>query len=462
MFRMSPELETLVNFILTTKYEDLPAEVAEETRYLIMDTIGIAIGGLTTDPGKMAVALAKRLGGPPEASIIGVSGKISCSNAVLANGQTINSLDYDAMAGGHTPSYVVPPALAMAEMTNASGKDLILACALGFEIASRMGGATSPARPSGPGTPVSQMPPRAGYASYNFGAAAGAAKIMKLEHDKLAHALSIAGHLCQVITWMRQGSVEPRPMTKYGMAGWQGTGAIQAVLLAEMGYQGDTTLFDAQEGGFAKFCGYSEWHPEKLTNELGTKWSYVGRRFKKYACCSVLFNCIDLFYSILEKNNLKAEDIDSVKAYGNYEFSRPLFTSRELNNNVDIQFGLHNVLALIANGVKTGPDWQDMNRVRDPKIVEFANKVQVLVHPEIEKRPTVFQVDVVAKGKQYSEFRERSIMANLAVTYPQIIEKYKNCTARILTDDKINRSIEVFNNLEKLDHVQKLMDLITN
>ena len=462
MFPVSPELEALVNFILNTRYEDIPADVAEETKYLILDTIGIAIGGLTTDPGKMAVALAKRLGGPPESSIIGVSGKISCSNAVLANGQTINSLDYDAMAGGHTPSYVVPPALAMAEMNNVSGKDLILACSLGFEIAARMGGATSPARPAGPGTPVSQMPPRAGYASYNFGAASGAAKIMKLDHDKMAHALAIAGHLCQVITWMRQGSVAPRPMTKYGMAGWQGTGAIQAVLLAQMGYQGDTTLFDAKEGGFAKFCGYSEWHPERITTDLGKKWSYTGKRFKKYGCCSVLFNCIDLFYDIIGKNKLSADDIQSVKAYGNYEFARPLFTSRELNNNVDVQFGLPVVLALAAHGIKTGPDWQDMNRVRDPKMVEFANKVEVLVHPEIEKRPTVFQVDVVANGKTYSESRERSIMANLNVSYDQILEKYQNCTVRILPEDKIKRSLEVLMNLEKLDQVQKLMELVTN
>ncbi len=74
-----------------------------------------------------------------------------------------------------------------------------------------MGKATSPARPAGPGVPVSQMPPRAGYASYNFGAAAGAAKMLKLDHDTLAHALGIAGHLCQVFTWMRQGSWLPGP-----------------------------------------------------------------------------------------------------------------------------------------------------------------------------------------------------------------------------------------------------------
>jgi len=461
MFRMSPELETLVNFIIDTKYEDIPSEVAEETKYLILDSIGISIGGITTDPGKMAIALAKRLGGPPESSIIGVSGKVSCSSAALANGQLINSLDYDAMSGGHTPSYVVPPALAMAEMTNASGKDLILACTLGFEIATRMGQATSPSRPSGPGTPKSQMPDRAGYASYNFGAAAGAAKILNLDHDKMAHALGIAGHLCQVITWMRHGSTAPRPMTKYGMAGWQNTGAIQAVLLAQMGYQGDTILFDAEEGGFAKFCGYPEWHPERLTNGLGKKWSYIGRRFKKYSCCSVLFNCIECFYDILKKNELRADDIESVTAYGNLEFQRPLFTDRELNNNVDVQFGLHNVLALIANGVKTGPDWQDMDKLRDPKIVEFANKVKVLVHPEIEKRPMIFQVDVVANGKTYSEFRERPIMEVLNMTYDQIIEKYKHCTARILTEEKINKSVNALVNLEKLDQVQKLMELVT-
>jgi 2-methylcitrate dehydratase PrpD len=461
MLKISPELELMVNFILNTKYEDIPADVIEETKFLIMDSIGVALGGITTDPGKMAIALAKRLGGPPESSIIGVNGKVSCSNAALANGQLINALDYDAMSGGHTPSYVVPPTLAMAEMSNVSGKELILACVLGFEIATRVGGATSPARPAGPGTPKELMPARSGYASYNFGAATGAAKILNLDHDKMAHALGIAGHLCQVITWMRQGSTVNRPMTKYGMAGWQDSGAIQAVLLAQMGYQGDTTLFDAEEGGFARFCGYAEWHPERITTGLGTKWSYIGKRFKKYACCSVLFNCIDCFYTILEKNNLKADEIEKVKAYGNLEFLRPLFSCRDLNNNVDIQFGLHNVLAMVANGVKTGPDWQDMHKARDPKIVEFANKVEVLVHPEIDKRPTVWQVDVIANGKTYTEFRERSIMENLNVTYDQIIEKYKHCAGRILTDDKIAKSADMLLNLEKLDEVQKLMALVT-
>jgi len=460
MARMSPELEVLVKFIINTKYEDIPADVLEETKYLIIDSIGVALGGITTDPGKIAIALAKKLGGPPESSIIGVNGKVSCSNAALANGQLINALDYDAMPGGHTPPYIIPPALAMAEMKNVTGKDLILACTLGFEIATRASNATH-SKQGRPGTPKELRPARVGYAAYNFGAVASASKIMGLDYNKTAHALGIGGHLCQVLTWMRQGSTAPRPMTKYGMPGWQNSGAIQAVLLAEMGYHGDITLFDAEEGGFAKFCGYSEWHPERLIDGLGETWSYIGRKFKKYACCSVLFPCIDCFYNILQMNNLKAEDIEKVKAYGNLEFERPLFTDRELNNNVDIQFGLHNVLALIANGIKTGPDWQDMHKARDPKVIEFAKKVEVLVHPDIKQKPTIWQVDVIANGKTYSESRDCTIIENLNLSYDKVIEKYKYCAGRILTEEKISKSIDMLVNLEKLDQVQKLMMEIT-
>jgi hypothetical protein len=150
-----------------------------------------------------------------------------------------------------------------------------------------------------------------------------------------------------------------------------------------------------------------------------------------------------------------------VRCYGNLEFERPLFADRELSNNVGIQFGLHNIIALIANGVKNGPDWQIMENARDPKVAEFSKKVDVLVHPDIAKKPTLWQVDVIANGKTYTASRERAIMENLNVSYAQVEEKYKHCVSRILTDDKMNRSLDCLKNLEKLDQVQKLMALIT-
>jgi 2-methylcitrate dehydratase PrpD len=86
----------------------------------------LAVGSLvTTDRGKMSIAMAKKMGGPPESSIIGVGDKVSNVSAAYVNGELINSTDYDTLIfpGGHIPPYVIPPTLAVAESKNVSGKD---------------------------------------------------------------------------------------------------------------------------------------------------------------------------------------------------------------------------------------------------------------------------------------------------------------------------------------------------
>jgi 2-methylcitrate dehydratase PrpD len=147
---MSNLTGALAKFAVETKFDDLPKQVIQETKMLVMDSVGCALAGVTADPGKMAIALAKRLGGTPESSIIGTGDKVSCTNAVLANGQLINTPDYDAlMPGGHAPAYIIPPVLAMAEVINASGQDLILAASLGFEISARVYGGLRTGSPTG-------------------------------------------------------------------------------------------------------------------------------------------------------------------------------------------------------------------------------------------------------------------------------------------------------------------------
>ena len=78
---MSNIMGELVKFILDTKYEDLPEPIVNTTKNLFMDSIGCALAGMTTDPGKMAIATARILGGPPECSIIGTGDKVSVTTA---------------------------------------------------------------------------------------------------------------------------------------------------------------------------------------------------------------------------------------------------------------------------------------------------------------------------------------------------------------------------------------------
>lgn len=459
MNKVSPELEELARFAVETQWKDLPANVVLGTKYLLMDSIGCALAGITTDPGKMIIALARRLGGLPESSIIGVGGKVSCTNAVLANGQLINAIDYEALSG-HTPPYIVPPPLAMAESTGASGKDLILATAIGLEISNRVGltlvsGMTGFAE-GGEGRV--KWADRMGYANCNFGAAAAAGRIMNLNQEKMLHAMGIAGHLCQVPTWVRYTFQDHRAMTKYGVPGWQNTGGVTAALLAEMGYMGDTTVFDAKEG-FWKFIGYAGWRPEKMLEGLGKNWNFFNKiLFKPYPCCRMFQTEIQIFLDILEKNKLRPEEIESVKIFGHPTLLEPAFTNRELNNIVDIQFGPAYTFAMAAHGIPKGVDWQDMEMVRSPRIFEFSKKVTYTVHLEFGQKQ-VSLVEVAARGKIFKEEAPFSSLHEL--TGEELEEKYKHNAAKILTKDKIEGSVRTFIDLEKVENVSELMSQVT-
>lgn len=71
--------QCLADFIVQTKYEDLPNTVVHEAKRVFLDSIGCALAGIATDKGRLSVELAKHLGGPPESSIIGTSERVSCA-----------------------------------------------------------------------------------------------------------------------------------------------------------------------------------------------------------------------------------------------------------------------------------------------------------------------------------------------------------------------------------------------
>jgi 2-methylcitrate dehydratase PrpD len=464
--------QELASFAVDAKYEDLPAAVVDETKYLLLDSMGCAFSSITTDRGKMSIALAKRLGGPPESSIIGIGDKVSCSTAAYANGELINSTDYDALPPGrHSPPYIIPPSLSIAESIGVTGKDLILALALGFEIAARFDGALR--KPGGgffgPEGKRFDWGEREGHAYTNFGSAAGAGRLLKLDRDKMTHALGIAGHLCQVLTHVRYTFGDQRPMTKYGVPGWQNTGAINAVLLAEMGYIGDTTIFDS-EHGFWRFCGYDYWDPDGITADLGKKWIFTSVTYKPYPCCRMIHGAIDCLYSIIDDNNLIPEEIESIKAYCHPTVEQPCFTNPAIENIVGAQFNPKYVLSVVAHRVRIGVEWQEVETMKDPKILKFMEKVTCVGHPEHGKQflkdPTISlnKVEVVARGKIFTEERKQvrgTSGTEFAMTREELVDKFRHNASRILTQQKIDSAVNSLLNLEKLANISELMKQLT-
>jgi 2-methylcitrate dehydratase PrpD len=453
----SPELEGLAKFACNTKYEDLPQKVVRDVKFFLMDSIGCGLAGVTTDPGKMFISLAKRLGGPPESSIIGVNGKVSCVNAVLANGQLINAIDYDSISG-HTPPYIVPPPLALAESVKANGKQLILAIAIGLEIVTRVSRALTKGSFMNTKQEKFTWSERSGYASHNFGAAASAGKIIELDNTQMLNAMGTAGHLSQVLTWIRYTFQEHRAMTKYCVPGWQNTGGVMAALLAKEGFIGDTTIFDAEQG-FWKFVGYETWNNEKILEGLGKEWAFFNKIiYKPYPSCRMFQTELDCFLKIINENHINPEEIESVLVLGHPTLEAPAFTNREVKSIVDVQFGPAYTFAMAAHRVPIGVEWQDLERVKSPEIKAFAEKITYRTYPEfLAKRMSI--VEVKARGKIFKEEKE---FVNLhELTEADLFTKFRHNASRILTDNKIEKAIKAMMELEKVKDVNEFTAYIT-
>ncbi|HEX2966652.1 MAG TPA: MmgE/PrpD family protein [Syntrophorhabdaceae bacterium] len=456
--------QQISEFIDETQYESLPPEVIHEAKRSLLDALGCAVAGITTDKGKIAISVSKRLGGPQESSILGVGDKLSCANAAMANGELINGLDYDGIP--HIHPFAIPPALAIAESMKLSGRDLILSAVIAQELARRFVMALS--NMSNKILSEGRTPDVFGNANETiFGATAGVAKLIGLKSDQMAHALGIAAYLCPLPVCRDWEETTPKSMIKYVSAGWICQTSVTSALLAAEGYTGNPTVFDG-EYGFARFYGAERWAPEMIVNGLGKDWQFMSMAYKFYPCCRFFHGQLDAFVNILEKNNLYADDIESVTTY-----ALPFVANQapyDVQTQVDVQFSLPFVLALAANRVKIGAAWQDWETIKDPKINAFMKKITMVVDPwavETKKKdPKSWpaRVEVKAKGKLYKEetlYPKGTNFTEFQATDEELIEKFRNNTSRLLPANNIERAVDCIFGIDTLRNVTELTSLLT-
>ena len=138
----------LAQFVAALSFADLPANVVQQAKRVLMDAVGCALAAYREDRRKADVvkALVAEFGAAPQATVIG-GGKSQPAVVALANGMLINAADNDdthKRALLHVASVVVPAALATTEARGGSGRDAIVALVAGYEVAARVGKAVMP------------------------------------------------------------------------------------------------------------------------------------------------------------------------------------------------------------------------------------------------------------------------------------------------------------------------------
>lgn len=461
---MTQVTDKVLRFVIDTTYEDLPPQVIHEAKRSLLDAIGAALAGAETEKGKMALRVAARLGGTSESSVLGTVMKTSCANAAFVNSEMMQAVDVDAVP--HIMPFVIPAVLAIGETVGASGSEVILATALGQELARRINSSMNvlEAKMSAEGKP----PDIFGNSNeHMLGAALAVGKLLRLDEEQLGNALGLAGYLCSLPVCRDWEDTMPKSIIKYAPAGWNCQAAVIAALLAQQGYSGSRDMLD-NEYGFHVFYGASVWLPEKITDGLGQTWEYPNTMYKIYPCCRFLQSSLDCLIKLQQQHHFRPDEIDSIKAYSLKFSAHP--DQYLVKTQIDAQYSFPYAAAAAVFGIKPGVDWQNMNTINDPQIQQFMRKVQFIptlrAGEEKSKDPRSWyaKVDIEARGQTYSQETLYSVGTNMpgyALSDQVLLDKFRHNSTRRLTQAQIEQAISCLFALEGVKDIAELMAYIT-
>ncbi|NOX39312.1 MAG: MmgE/PrpD family protein [Alphaproteobacteria bacterium] len=284
-------------FVLNLGYEDIPAEVLKTMHRSLLDTIGVAAIGSQSEISaivkKFTAAHMPCAETTPAAHMLFGGQKTSPMGAAMAGAFTIDSIDahdgYSAVKG-HAGSAVLPGVLAIIDaLVNAgqpvSGRDLIAALTIGYEVSYRSGltlHATTPDyHTSGAWTAV--------------GVAAAGARLLGLNESQLRHAVGIAEYHGPRSQMLR--CIDHPTMLRDGV-GWGAPTGVSAAYLAAEGFTGAPAItVDSDEAA-------------PFWSDLGTRWEISNTHYKAYPVCRWAHPAIDAVSDLMTEHNLTSSQIE--------------------------------------------------------------------------------------------------------------------------------------------------------
>lgn len=463
-------IQDLAGFAKATRLEDLPTEAVSESRRLLLDSIGVAIGGLDELKGQAGVRYARLIGGQGDATVFGTGDRLNVVGAAFANGELINTLDMDAvLPPGHVTPYVLPGILATAEAARIPGSAVIEAIAVAHEISTRIGMGMDYLRDTKDGQV--DPPPVFGYAECVFGATAGIAMLRGHDPETIANGLGIAGSISPVnsqVAWFQHA---PSSTIKYQHAGALIQAAFTAAYGAEFGHRGDLQILDDAEYGYRRFIGTRRWHAEQMTAGLGTDWRFPAiTSYKPYPHCRILHALIDEMQAILNTNAIPVEEIEGIKVWVEGMVEQPVWLNREVLLAHDAQFSIAHGIAVGAHRVPPGKDWMNPDLIFGDSVMSLMDKVTHAVHPDYVKlltgntasRPA--KIEITARGQTFTGERRypkgsKSPDPDSYMTDDQLVAKFMANAEGTLPRANAERIAELCLSLEKVRDIGEIMRL---
>ena len=437
----------LAEFAANLDYDAIPERTREFCKGLLLDALACALAGHRGEETAQVEALATALAQSGESSVI-AGKRLSLAGATLLNGYLITAVtmcDTHRATLTHVTPEVVPPALAIAERDDLSGRDLLVALAAGCEVTTRVGiGLDYPVFRGrgwhGPGV----IGP--------FGAAAAVGRLLGFDAGTMARALGLAGSQ-SAGTFAAWGT----PTVKFHQCRGALSG-LMAALLAEQDFVATREFLTAPDGGL--YNTYVEGgRPEDAVADLGARWEFEQIALRLWPSASSLQGMITAMFDVVDAHPTDPADVETVRLsvsqtpfdmHGGFPTYKAKF---------EAMLSAHYIAAVVLHDRALTLAQFEPARYDDPGLRAFAaERVIVEADPALTGGQSIAQIErkdgsVVSARCEHP----RGTVEN-PLTHAQIEDKFRTYAAALLPGSQIDGVIEAVANLEQLGSARTLIE----
>jgi 2-methylcitrate dehydratase PrpD len=442
-------LDRLAQFVRATSCPTLPAPVIAAARLVLLDTLGAMLAGSVLPENVKLARLVAERSGPRTAVLIGHAGRAEPMLAALSNATAGVALEVDEgnrWGGGHPAIHTLPGLLAVAEEVGASGARVLAALVAGYDVSSRVGGATVP-----------RFNVHTHGTWGTIGTAAAVAKLLDLDAAAIRQVMNLAVSMSPANSWVPCFEGATIRNLYPGRSGLQG---VLAVHLYRCGFTGPA---DAPSDIYGAILG-ERFDADQVTEGLGEDYRIATNYFKLHACCRINHPALDAVGRIMRGHRFASDDVEQVSVtsipFGE-RMAQPA-PATMLGAKFSIPYAVAASLVLGRTDLEAFED----AAVADPRIRRLAARVEIASDPAMNpRRPDDYPTAVVTVALRDGRLLTESTTvvrgdAAAPADLGEIIEKFETLAAPALGAPGARAVVEAVDRIEELKDVRELTSLL--
>ncbi len=448
----------LAEFAAGLQFDEVPSHVIANARLRLLDTIGVCFASVGMDYAEAIRGMIEEQGASSDVTMLG-TGRASAAWGALYNGALAHGNDYDdthSVALIHISGVVIPTVVAMGERCGASGAEVLTAAVAAYETGLRIGIAV----PTG----FHERGFHATGVCGAYAAAVAAAKLLKLDAERMAQALGIVGSQASgLLEFLSDGA-----WVKRLHPGWAAHAGIVAAQLAARGFIGASAVLEGRYGLYNTYSARPLPNREALLAGLGAEWETLNIDFKPYPCGHLSHPYMDCARDLRARYGLTPDDIASIELRVPRAAVPILLEPRadklQPQNAYAARFSLPYAVAVVLLLGRAGIEEFSEERIRDPQVLALATRTSYVVDDSLPF-PQAFPGWLKLKLKDGREVEQRMDASRGSREHPmsaaELYEKFAANMSRRLSAEKAKTVWEAGSALERLGNIREFTTLLS-